>query len=100
MDYVNLHVRGGHILVLQQPNLTTTASRMSPFELTVALDENGDANGYLFWDDGQSLDTYENEKYVWINYNLSNVWTHEHTNTYADTLHCMLLTLTNSSNGF
>jgi alpha-glucosidase (family GH31 glycosyl hydrolase) len=72
MDYVNLHVRGGHILVLQQPNLTTTASRMSPFELTVALDENGDANGYLFWDDGQSLDTYENEKYVWINYNLSN----------------------------
>ena len=37
-------------------------SRQNNFELLVAL-KDGRANGLLFWDDGESIDTYENKNY-------------------------------------
>ncbi|XP_037474920.1 probable alpha-glucosidase Os06g0675700 [Triticum dicoccoides] len=53
-DSANVHLAGGNILPLQQPGLTTSATRQSEFHLLVALAENGTARGELFLDDGES----------------------------------------------
>ncbi|CAJ1074960.1 lysosomal alpha-glucosidase [Xyrichtys novacula] len=66
LDTINLHVRDGHIIPQQEPDLTTAASRMNPFFLTVALSAGGWANGDLFWDDGESLDTFEMGNYCYV----------------------------------
>uniref|UniRef100_A0A6I8PKL2 Maltase n=1 Tax=Ornithorhynchus anatinus TaxID=9258 RepID=A0A6I8PKL2_ORNAN len=55
LDHINLHVRGGHILPCQGPGNNTRYSRRNALGLLVALDENGQATGRLFWDDGQSI---------------------------------------------
>lgn len=46
--------------------MTTTASRRNPFFLTVALTAGGWAHGDLFWDDGESLDTFEKGNYCYV----------------------------------
>ncbi|XP_076305653.1 lysosomal alpha-glucosidase-like [Tachypleus tridentatus] len=63
MDKINLVVRSGVIIPSQEPNDTTTASRKNPFHLLVALDKNGRACGELYWDDGDTLDTYSRGVY-------------------------------------
>ncbi|XP_036086678.1 probable maltase-glucoamylase 2 isoform X5 [Rousettus aegyptiacus] len=63
LDHINLHVRGGYILPWQEPAMNTHLSRQKFMGLTVALDGNGAAEGQMFWDDGQSIDTYENGIY-------------------------------------
>jgi len=68
LDKINLHVRGGYIIPMQQGGMTTTASRLNPFRLLVALDHNGNAQGSLFWDDGETVDTWEKGDYLYINY--------------------------------
>uniref|UniRef100_H0X529 Uncharacterized protein n=1 Tax=Otolemur garnettii TaxID=30611 RepID=H0X529_OTOGA len=55
LDHINLHLRGGHILPWQEPAENTHSSRQKFMGLTVALDDNGEAEGQLFWDDGQSI---------------------------------------------
>jgi len=52
---MNLHLRGGMIIPIQQPALTTTESRKNSYNLIVALDEESNANGFLYIDDGDSL---------------------------------------------
>ncbi|XP_060236113.1 probable maltase-glucoamylase 2 isoform X2 [Meriones unguiculatus] len=64
LDHINLHVRGGYILPWQEPAMNTHYSRQNFMGLTVALDDNGKAEGQLFWDDGQSIDTYEKGNYL------------------------------------
>lgn len=54
IDYIPVHVRGGHIIPTQEPGLTTEGSRNNPFGLIVAPDELTDAHGSLFYDDGES----------------------------------------------
>uniref|UniRef100_A0A3B1JC91 Lysosomal alpha-glucosidase n=1 Tax=Astyanax mexicanus TaxID=7994 RepID=A0A3B1JC91_ASTMX len=66
LDTINVHVRGGRIIPQQMPALTTTASRSNPFLLTVALSSDGWAVGELFWDDGESLGTFERGDYSFI----------------------------------
>nr|XP_015212266.1 PREDICTED: lysosomal alpha-glucosidase [Lepisosteus oculatus]XP_015212267.1 PREDICTED: lysosomal alpha-glucosidase [Lepisosteus oculatus] len=66
LDTINVHLREGHIIVQQEPALTTTQSRSKPFHLTVALSGGGWARGELFWDDGDSLDTFETGDYSHI----------------------------------
>ncbi|XP_058510595.1 lysosomal alpha-glucosidase-like isoform X4 [Solea solea] len=66
LDTINVHVREGHIIPQQDPALTTTASRRNPFFLTVALSAGGRAWGDLFWDDGDSLDTYKTQDYCYV----------------------------------
>ncbi|XP_031425272.1 lysosomal alpha-glucosidase isoform X2 [Clupea harengus] len=66
LDAINLHVRGGYIIPQQVPALTTTVARRNPFNLTVALSAEGWARGELYWDDGDSLDTYERGDYSHI----------------------------------
>ncbi|XP_072852258.2 sucrase-isomaltase, intestinal isoform X2 [Pogona vitticeps] len=64
LQHINLHIRGGYIIPWQVPNITTNASRVNPMGLTVALDDNGTAQGQLYWDDGISIDAYEKGLYL------------------------------------
>jgi len=63
LDKINLHIRGGYILPTQDEALNTKISRKNPFGLIVALDEDNEAHGSMFWDDGESIGTVENEEY-------------------------------------
>lgn len=55
LEHINVHVRGGAVLVLQEPKLTTAETRKTPYSLLVALDSNSAASGDLYLDDGESL---------------------------------------------
>uniref|UniRef100_A0A8C2FUP8 Lysosomal alpha-glucosidase n=1 Tax=Cyprinus carpio TaxID=7962 RepID=A0A8C2FUP8_CYPCA len=66
LDTINVHVREGSIIPQQVPALTTTASRRNPFTLIVALSVGNWAKGELFWDDGESLDTFERGNYSYV----------------------------------
>ncbi|XP_008283297.1 maltase-glucoamylase, intestinal [Stegastes partitus] len=68
-EKLGLHIRGGAILPTQRPEVTVTYSRRNPMGLIIALDDDDQAAGELFWDDGDSRDTVKNAKY--IHYNLS-----------------------------
>ncbi|XP_067851464.1 sucrase-isomaltase, intestinal [Heptranchias perlo] len=63
-DKLGLHVRGGFVFPTQQPANTTFYSRKNPLGLLIALDEQGKAGGELFWDDGESRDTFQKENYT------------------------------------
>jgi len=56
LEATNVHVKGGSILPLQQAAMTTTEGRKSPFTLLVALCPESQAQGELFWDDGEQVD--------------------------------------------
>ncbi|EEC13933.1 lysosomal alpha-glucosidase, putative [Ixodes scapularis] len=62
-NVVNTLIRGGSIVPGHKPALTTTESRQNPFVLLVAPDRKGTARGHLFWDDGDSINTIEDDKY-------------------------------------
>ncbi|KAI1806571.1 glycoside hydrolase family 31 protein [Daldinia bambusicola] len=55
LGHIPVYVRGGKVIPLQEPGLTTAAVRASPWSLLVALDANGHASGGLYIDDGESL---------------------------------------------
>lgn len=55
LEHINVHVRGGSILPLQEPGYTTTETRGNPWAILVALDADGQAKGDLYLDDGESL---------------------------------------------
>ncbi|KAK7820953.1 hypothetical protein U0070_026011, partial [Myodes glareolus] len=69
-DKINLHVRGGYILPCQEPGQNTYYSRRNYMKLIVAADDNQKAQGTLFWDDGESIDTYERGLYTMLGFNL------------------------------
>jgi lysosomal alpha-glucosidase len=69
MDFVPLYIRGGSILPHQESAMNTMISRQKPMYLIVALDKNERADGNLFWDDGDSIDTYENSMYNYFSFN-------------------------------
>ncbi|ELK13786.1 Maltase-glucoamylase, intestinal [Pteropus alecto] len=71
LDHINLHVRGGYILPWQEPAQNTHFSRQKFLGFKVALDDEGTATGRLFWDDGQSIDTYENGLYYLAHFSAS-----------------------------
>ena len=52
--------------------MNTNLSRLNPMSLLVALDQNQIAGGSLFWDDGDSVDTYENRNYNLFQFNYTN----------------------------
>uniref|UniRef100_A0A8C5KXA4 P-type domain-containing protein n=1 Tax=Jaculus jaculus TaxID=51337 RepID=A0A8C5KXA4_JACJA len=55
LEHINLHVRGGYILPWQEHALNTHLSRQKFMGFKVALDDEGTAEGWFFWDDGQSI---------------------------------------------
>nr|KAF6319833.1 putative maltase-glucoamylase 2 (putative) [Myotis myotis] len=71
LDHINLHIRGGYILPWQEAAMNTHSSRQLFMGLIVALDDNGKAEGQMFWDDGQSIDTYEKGNYFLANFTAS-----------------------------
>uniref|UniRef100_A0A8C6XI99 P-type domain-containing protein n=1 Tax=Naja naja TaxID=35670 RepID=A0A8C6XI99_NAJNA len=64
LDHINLHLRGGYIIPWQLPGLNTNASRKNLMGLTVALDDNGAAQGLLYWDDGTTIGKYNLDKLI------------------------------------
>ncbi|XP_075296835.1 lysosomal alpha-glucosidase [Opisthocomus hoazin] len=64
LDTINVHVRAGHILPLQEPAFSTTESRRKGMALVVALTPDGFARGDLFWDDGESWQSFERGDYT------------------------------------
>lgn len=68
MEHINLQVRGGSIVPLQEPAVTTTLSRKKPFSLLVALSPGSTADGEMFWDDGISEDSIPSGKYNLIKF--------------------------------
>jgi alpha-glucosidase len=55
LGHIPLYLRGGSILPMQEPAMTTYDARRSPWALLVALDAQGSATGSLYLDDGESL---------------------------------------------
>ncbi|XP_029661673.1 lysosomal alpha-glucosidase-like isoform X1 [Formica exsecta] len=68
IDKIPLLIRGGSILPAQKPSATTTESRKNYFELIVALNEAGNAEGELYWDDGDSIDSIKKKEYLWLSF--------------------------------
>lgn len=61
---INVFVRGGYVLPAQEPKETVTEmSEKSSYDFLVALDSEGKAQGELFNDDGESIDTYKKGAY-------------------------------------
>ncbi|KAI4903325.1 hypothetical protein NFI96_015943 [Prochilodus magdalenae] len=70
LDKINVHLREGSIVPTQRPNTTLWVSSGQPLRLIVCLTEDGLAEGDLFWDDGETLDTYETDQYAFITFRL------------------------------
>ncbi|KAI5924036.1 glycoside hydrolase family 31 protein [Camillea tinctor] len=68
LGHIPLYVRGGHVLPMQEARLTTAEVRMTPWSLLVALDRNGEAEGCLYLDDGESISP---EASAWVNFSVS-----------------------------
>ncbi|XP_064607330.1 maltase-glucoamylase-like [Liolophura sinensis] len=68
--HIPLHLRGGHVLPFQYPGNNTSNSRKNPIQLMITLDKAGQASGDFFWDDGESVDTYENGQYLYATFNV------------------------------
>lgn len=71
LTHIPVHIRGGAIVPLKTPQMTVDTTYATPYSLLVALDENGEAAGRLYIDDGHSIEqphtsdihfTYKNGK--------------------------------------
>ncbi|XP_033117884.1 maltase-glucoamylase, intestinal-like [Anneissia japonica] len=72
IDFIPVHVRGGYILPIQEPANTTFYSRVKNMGIIVAMDSDNAANGNLFWDDGESMDTYASGDYLQLSFKCNN----------------------------
>jgi alpha-glucosidase len=62
---INVHVKGGSVVPLQDAAMTTTLARQTPFTLLTALCPGGKAFGDLFVDDGEQV---EIKQYLHVSY--------------------------------
>ncbi|KAM9101481.1 lysosomal alpha-glucosidase [Sarcophilus harrisii] len=84
LNHINVHIREGAVLPTQKPDITSWMSSGNPLLLVAALSQEGIAWGDLFWDDGESLDTFERGNYSYVVFNVSqNIFT-------STVLHCNL----------
>lgn len=68
LGHIPLYIRGGAVLPIQEPGLTTKASRSNPWGLIVASSKQGTASGSLYVDDGESL--VQNAT-LWVDFSLT-----------------------------
>jgi alpha-glucosidase len=61
LGHIPVYVRGGYVIPLQQPEMTTDLARQQSYSLLVALSTDGVANGTLYIDDGESVDLSKNK---------------------------------------
>ncbi|XP_078521078.1 lysosomal alpha-glucosidase-like [Lissotriton helveticus] len=71
LDKINIYLREGAIIPTQKPDTTTWVSSGNSLCLIATLSENGTAFGDLFWDDGESLETFESGNYSYLIFNVS-----------------------------
>ncbi|KAM4750131.1 lysosomal alpha-glucosidase [Anableps anableps] len=71
IDKINLHLHQGSVIPTQEPNLTLWISSGQPLHLVSALSDDGSASGDLFWDDGETIDTYQTNQYTYVVFNIS-----------------------------
>ncbi|XP_030067173.1 lysosomal alpha-glucosidase [Microcaecilia unicolor] len=71
LDQINVHIRAGAVIPTQRPGTTSWVSSGNPLRLIAALSQQGEAWGDLFWDDGESVDTFEREDYSYLIFNVS-----------------------------
>ncbi len=55
LGHIPVYVRGGSVLPIQEPGMTTKECRSNPWGLIAACDLDGKASGVLYVDDGESL---------------------------------------------
>ena len=67
---VPLYWRAGHVIPAQAPGLNTAQSRTGEMTLMAFLSNSGTAKGFLFLDDGESLDT-ETEQFSLLEFEIS-----------------------------
>ncbi|XP_060576451.1 lysosomal alpha-glucosidase-like, partial [Ruditapes philippinarum] len=72
LNSINLLVKGGTIIPMQEPGLTTSQSIQNEFSLLVSLGFNGTACGSLYKDDGDSQKSLEAEIHTFITFHVSN----------------------------
>ncbi|ERE87765.1 sucrase-isomaltase, intestinal-like protein [Cricetulus griseus] len=89
--YTNLYYKQHHHYLMNQQEYITIIQfqyRQNFMRLIVAADDNQTAQGTLFWDDGESIDTYERDLYTLIQFNLNqknltnSILKNGHTNKY------------------
>jgi len=68
LDKINVHVRGGSIVPMQYPAVTTVLARKTPFILLIAFNKTDQAVGNLYLDDGETLDSIETEQFVFMHF--------------------------------
>ncbi|KXX75580.1 Alpha-glucosidase [Madurella mycetomatis] len=68
LGHIPVFLRGGSVVPIQEPGMTTTESRKNPWGLIVALDGEGCAEGKLYLDDGESL---EPEATTWVDFSVT-----------------------------
>ncbi|CAG8718850.1 17525_t:CDS:2, partial [Acaulospora morrowiae] len=64
LNEMPIHIRGGYAIPMSHPGMTTTESRNSNLSLLVALNEEGNAKGSFYLDDGESLNVKNNYTYT------------------------------------
>ena len=68
LDIIPLHLHGGEVFPCQLEGISTFVSRSNPWHFVVTLDDNDEASGELFMDDGVGQDTVENGLYYYVSY--------------------------------
>ncbi|KAK3393584.1 putative alpha-glucosidase precursor [Podospora didyma] len=65
LGHIPVYLRGGNVIPVQEPAMTTADSRNNPWGLLVVLDKGGAAAGILYLDDGESLTPNAT---TWVNF--------------------------------
>lgn len=55
LGHIPVYIRGGKVLPIQEPGMTTKQCRENPWGVIAAMDGKGEAKGVLYVDDGESL---------------------------------------------
>lgn len=63
-----LHLREGTVTPMQKDAINTKQMANSPFSLVICVDESGNAEGDLYWDDGVIKDPVNEGKYLYYTF--------------------------------
>jgi len=67
LGHIPVFIRGGSVIVGQEPGYTIAESRKGEWKVIVALDGQSSANGEVYMDDGASLEVGEEYRKVQLN---------------------------------
>lgn len=68
IDRIGILIRGGRILFTQKPALTTIETRKGAFDVVVALNEKNEAEGSLYFDDGEDYLIKKTNNYNYVEF--------------------------------